>query len=101
MKNELIDYDVLSVATKSVDIFPLIQGITELFRFQKYDEVDGILKTVEVEKLSKLSRIAVIRFSYSARYNLSEWYDTRDRFYKYVVETEGIEEAEQQFKGLM
>lgn len=47
--------------------------IDSFIGYQKWEELDDLLKKIQVEKINTLSLLIFSRGTYSVRYNLKEW----------------------------
>jgi hypothetical protein len=73
-------YD-FSKAKKAKDIYPIVDQFNDAFLAGEFKIVDEYLKNLELDKLSELAKVAMVRFSYCAwaRGELKEWIAARDR----------------------
>lgn len=66
-------YEEADEAKTSIDIYPLISGISDLFSDKDYLSVDNILSSAPLDKLSVTAMVALIRTTYPAKSKLSHW----------------------------
>lgn len=79
--------------------FYIVYVIEENFRNRRYDNINRLLKDIEISDLTEWSLIALLRSSFSARFNLPAWNALRDSTKK-KLETEG-KSARKLLRGLI
>lgn len=62
-------------ANTAKEIYPLISGISDLFKEKKYKTVNDILAEAELDKMSPTAMTTLVRTTYPARNKLSNWND--------------------------
>ena len=60
-------------AKSSSDIYPLVDGVTDLFRKGKIGTVDHILSDTPLKDLNVLSTLTILRSTFSAKHKLPHW----------------------------
>jgi len=73
------------MGNKGIDIYPVVFGITKLFKSKKYTTVDNILATAPINSLSVLQMVGLIRTTYCAKTKLSQWKITLDNIRRELV----------------
>ncbi|PHQ57943.1 MAG: hypothetical protein COA29_02465 [Porticoccus sp.] len=67
--------DSASTAKNAQDIYPLVDGFSDLFLEKSYSKVDDILKFVDMRRFNELSIATLLRTTYPARDRLDSWYE--------------------------
>jgi len=70
------------MGNKGSDIYPLISGITKLFKSKKYTDIDTILAAAPINSLSVLHMVSLIRTTYCAKTKLNQWKITLDNIHR-------------------
>lgn len=90
-----MDIEGLDTATKAHEIYPMVEFIHDLLVSKKYSEVDDILESTPLDKLSLTSMSTLVRTTYSMKRYLTKWEFARDR----IAEEMGAD-SEKYLRGL-
>lgn len=69
-------YACSAQAATASDIYPLVSGVSALFRKKEYNTVDRLLSEVNLEKLSPTAMVTLVRTTFPARDKLESWNKT-------------------------
>jgi len=59
-------------------------SLTDSFIRKEYIEVDEYIKQVDIDQLSLLAKVSIVRSTYAARHKLSNWIGLRDKIAKTI-----------------
>lgn len=63
----------LKNACTAEDIYPVVSEISSLFRAKQYEVVNRFLQEADVDSLSDLAKVCLVRTTFAAKEKLSEW----------------------------